>query len=75
MVVSDVGSFREYPDEICLKAPVDASEEDYLFEYLNLLISRPEVARGMGARAQKVGGARVPTGKSSHNSMRIFSKR
>ena len=33
VVVSDVGSFREYPDEICLKAPVDASEEDHLFEY------------------------------------------
>ena len=23
VVVTDVGSFREYPDEICLKAPVD----------------------------------------------------
>ncbi len=53
VVVSDVGSFREYPDEICLKAPVDATEEDHLFEYLNLLISRPEVARGLGARARK----------------------
>ena len=52
VVVSDVGSFREYPDEICLKAPVDASEEDHLFEYLNLLVSRPEVARALGARAR-----------------------
>jgi glycosyltransferase involved in cell wall biosynthesis/SAM-dependent methyltransferase len=51
VVVSDVGSFREYPDEICLKVPVDGSEEDYLFEYLNLLTSRPEVARELGARA------------------------
>ncbi len=53
VVVSDVGSFREYPDEICLKAPVDASEEDHLFEYLNLLVSRPEVARALGARARE----------------------
>jgi glycosyltransferase involved in cell wall biosynthesis/SAM-dependent methyltransferase len=53
VVVSDVGSFREYPDEICLKAPVDSSEEDHLFEYLNLLVSRPEVAQGMGARARE----------------------
>lgn len=52
VIVSDVGSFREYPDEICLKAPVDASEEDHLFEYLNLLVSRPEVARELGARAR-----------------------
>ncbi len=53
VVVSDVGSFREYPDEICLKAPVDASEEDAIFEYLNVLISRPEVAQALGARARK----------------------
>src|SRR6202012_539428 len=51
--VSDVGSFREYPDEICLKAPVDASEEQHLFEFLNLLVSRPEVAQALGARAKK----------------------
>jgi SAM-dependent methyltransferase len=52
VVVSDVGSFREYPDEICLKTPVDAREEEHLFEYLNLLASRPEVARALGARAR-----------------------
>ncbi len=52
VIVSDVGSFREYPDEICLKAPVDASEEDYLFEYMNLLVSRPELARALGMRAR-----------------------
>lgn len=51
VVVSDVGSFREYPDEICLKAPVDSSEEDHLFEYMNLLATRPEVAGELGARA------------------------
>src|SRR5579883_2318875 len=53
VVVSDIGSFREYPDEICLKAPVDATEEDHLYEYLNLLVSRPDVARGLGDRARK----------------------
>jgi glycosyltransferase involved in cell wall biosynthesis/SAM-dependent methyltransferase len=52
VVVSDVGSFREYPDDICLKTPVDATEEDYLFEYLNLLVSRPEVGRALGDRAR-----------------------
>ncbi len=53
VVVSDVGSFGEYPDEICLKAPVDASEEDHIFEYLNLLFSRPDVAQSLGARARQ----------------------
>ena len=39
VIVSDVGGFREFPDEVCLKAPVDATEEDVLFEYLNLIPS------------------------------------
>lgn len=52
VIVSDVGSFREYPDQICLKAPVDASEEDHLFEYMSLLVSRPEIAQALGARAR-----------------------
>jgi glycosyltransferase involved in cell wall biosynthesis/SAM-dependent methyltransferase len=52
VVVSEVGGFREFPDEVCLKAPVDATEEDVLFEYLNLLVSRPDVARSMGEQAR-----------------------
>ena len=52
VIVSEVGSFCELPAGICLKAPVDASEEDHLFEYLNLLVSRPEFRRELGARAR-----------------------
>ena len=62
VLVSDVGSFCEYPDDICLKVPVDAAEEDTLFEYLNLLVSRPEVRRqswetrrGSGCRPSAIG--------------------
>lgn len=52
VIVSDVGAFAEYPDDVCLKAPVGAGEEDLIFEYLNLLASRPDVARAMGERAR-----------------------
>ncbi len=52
VVVSEIGAFREYPDDVCLKAPVDASEEDHIFEYLRLLIERPEVAQELGRRAR-----------------------
>ena len=52
VVVSDVGSFREYPDDVVLKAPVDAAEEEHIFEYLNTLVSRPDFARGLGANAR-----------------------
>ncbi len=53
VIVSDIGSFREYPDEICLKVPVDSAEEDLLFEYLNLLASQPTVAAALGRRARE----------------------
>ena len=53
VVVSDVGAFRELPDDVCLKAPVGAGEEELIFEYLNLLVSRPEVARELGERAAR----------------------
>lgn len=51
VIVSEVGSFCELPTSICLKAPVDQTEENHLFEYLNLLVSRPEFRRELGARA------------------------
>ena len=52
-IVSDVGAFAEYPDDVCLKVPVGAGEEDTIFEYLNLLVSRPDLAKAMGARARE----------------------
>ncbi len=53
VMVSDIGSFREYPDDICMKVPVGAGEEDLIFEYLNLLTARPEIAALMGERAKQ----------------------
>ena len=52
VLVSDVGSFCEYPDAVCLKVPVDAGEEDTIFEYLNLLVSRPDVRTKLGDSAR-----------------------
>ena len=52
VIVSDVGSFRELPDEICLKTPVDATEEEHLFEYLTMLSTRPALREALGERAQ-----------------------
>src|SRR4051812_8677298 len=53
VLVSEIGSFAEFPEDVCLKVPVGAEEEDLIFEYLNLLVSRPEVARELGARARR----------------------
>ena len=52
VIVSDIGSFSELPDEICMKVPPGPGEEDLIFEYLNVLVSRPDLARAMGQRAR-----------------------
>lgn len=52
VLVSDVGAFSELPDEVCLKVSVGPGEEDLIFEYLNLLVSRPDLARALGERAR-----------------------
>ncbi|HYM11017.1 MAG TPA: glycosyltransferase, partial [Bryobacterales bacterium] len=53
VLVSDVGSFTELPGDICLKVPVGEQEVDFIYEYLNLLVERPEIARAMGERARR----------------------
>ncbi|MDQ6676712.1 MAG: glycosyltransferase family 4 protein, partial [Acidobacteriota bacterium] len=53
VLVSDLGSFAEFPDAICLKVPVDRCEEDVLFGYMKLLATRPDLAQAMGARARE----------------------
>ncbi len=53
VMVSQIGSFQEFPDDVCLKVPVGPGEEDLIFEYLNLLVSRPEVAKELGRRAKQ----------------------
>ena len=74
VLVSDIGSFREFPDSVCLKVPVGAGEEDLIFEYLNLLVSRPELARTLGESAQGLGRAANATGRTSPSSVREFHR-
>jgi glycosyltransferase involved in cell wall biosynthesis/SAM-dependent methyltransferase len=52
VIVSEVGAFAELPDDICLKAPVGPDEEDVLFEFLDLLVSRPALRRRLGEAAR-----------------------
>lgn len=52
VLVSDVGAFSDLPDEICLKVPTGPGETDLIFEYLSLLIAKPELRRALGDRAR-----------------------
>jgi glycosyltransferase involved in cell wall biosynthesis len=49
LVVSDVGWFSELPDDVALKVPVDEHEVETLVAALELLATRPDVRRAMGA--------------------------
>jgi glycosyltransferase involved in cell wall biosynthesis/SAM-dependent methyltransferase len=53
VLVSELGSFQEFPDDVCLKVPPGPGEEDLIFEYLNLLVAQPEVCRALGDRARE----------------------
>jgi glycosyltransferase involved in cell wall biosynthesis/SAM-dependent methyltransferase len=53
VMVSEIGSFQEFPDDVCIKVPVGPGEEDIIFENLNLLVSRPEIAQTLGAKARE----------------------
>jgi len=53
VLVTAIGAFQEFPDDVCLKVPVGADEEDLIFAYLNLLVSRPDVSRALGERAAR----------------------
>lgn len=53
VLVSEVGSFAELPDEVCMKVPVGGQEVDFIFEYLNLLVTRRDLARRMGECAKR----------------------
>jgi len=51
VVVSDVGAFAEFPDDVCLKVPVGRGEEELLTRYLALLVQRADLAAALGRRA------------------------
>ena len=53
VIVSGVGAFGEFPDSVCLKAPVDATEEEILTRYMSLLVERADLAAAIGERARQ----------------------
>ena len=58
LVVSDVGWFRELPDEVALKVPPDDEEVESLVAALELLATRPDVRASMGEAAGELARAR-----------------
>ena len=53
VVVSDVGAFSEFPDDVCLKVLVGEGEVDALTQTLSRLTAQPELAAALGRRARE----------------------
>ena len=53
VVVSDVGAFSEFPDDVCFKVPVGDGEVDALTDTLSRLTAQPELAAALGRRARE----------------------
>ena len=53
VVVSDDGTFSEIPEGCCAKVPLDETEEETLFSYLQLLHREAGLRREMGENARR----------------------
>lgn len=53
VMVSDVGSFRELPDDAAVKVPVDALEEEMFLGLLRALSADPALRETIGRNAQE----------------------
>ena len=51
VIVSDLNQYREYPDEVCWKLPVDNLENETLVQYIKHLITHPEVRQALEENA------------------------
>ena len=51
VVVSDGPANSAFPDSVCLKLPVDASEEELLSQYMIYLAANPAKRHAMGRMA------------------------
>jgi len=52
-IVSDVGAFSEFPDDVCAKVPVDSFEEETLAAILRALADDHVLRQTLGANARR----------------------
>ncbi|MBI3894571.1 MAG: glycosyltransferase [Acidobacteria bacterium] len=52
-MVSEIGAFRELPEDAAIKIPVDDREVDWLYEYMKVLLGEPELRRAIGEKARE----------------------
>ncbi|MBI3934714.1 MAG: glycosyltransferase [Acidobacteria bacterium] len=47
-LVSEIGSFLDFPAEVAIRIPVDDREEKWLYEYMKVLLDDPQLGRAIG---------------------------
>jgi glycosyltransferase involved in cell wall biosynthesis len=52
-LVTPIGQFQEFPDDVCWKVRLGAGEKLEMVEYFRCLRAQPEVARELGSNARK----------------------
>lgn len=52
IIVSDVPTFADFPEDVCLKVKVDAAEIEFLYRCLLLLAQRPDLRNLLGQNAR-----------------------
>ena len=52
-IVSEIGAFLDLPKDVAVRIPVDDREEDWLFEYMNVLLNDPGLAKAVGERGRE----------------------
>jgi len=53
VIVSNIGSYRETPNNCCWKVDVDENEEELLYQYLLALVKNQELRQIMGKNAKE----------------------
>jgi glycosyltransferase involved in cell wall biosynthesis/SAM-dependent methyltransferase len=53
VIVSDLGSYAELPDDACIKLPPGDIEVEWLVEYLRALLNDPGLREALGSRARQ----------------------
>lgn len=53
VTVSNIGSYKEYPDSCCWKVDMDDTERELLYEYLHELVINERLRTKMGENAQR----------------------
>lgn len=73
LIVSRIGSFKEFPDDFCWKVDVDESEEEVLYEFMKKLSTDKGLRESMGKAARKYAEDNLSYAKAAESYARFIS--